>query len=430
MDKNAGNNAGSTDSSILPAGLQDSIHALLGDNRLWYELPPAIDELYRHYRRDAFVSMVRVGWPLIILMVGLIIIGGWLMFRPLIAGADGFLWWGFNAISLGIYAIMLPGCHVPAIQQRYVLWVSGFSVLLIANILSAAMLVNNPRFAQVVTYIAMITDFGVMLAWSLPPAVAALVCMSGFAVAIGVVELLGVMPDWSMVLTYHVGAVICLFLVALVLERAERISFLQSRLLAHEAELRVQLNEKLDQQNHQLERMAHQDALTGLANRRQFDRLLAREWDRLKREKKPLALLFIDVDHFKLYNDHYGHAGGDDVLAAVGALLRLATQRPADIAARYGGEEFVVLLPLTSCAGAQEVAQRIIDSIDELNLPHASSPVGPHVTVSIGYAATIPHPHSSPLQLLKAADEALYSAKAVGRHCARPAPRQEIMVLV
>jgi len=417
-------------SPLLSADLQDSIHAMLEQNRLWYDLPPAVDPLYRDYRRDAFVSMVRVGWPLIIIMVGLIILGGWLMFRPLIAGMDGYLWWSFNAISLGIYAIMLPGCHVPAIQRRYIFWVSGFSVLLIANILCAAMLIQNARFAQVVTYIAMITDFGVMLAWSLPPAVAALVCMSGFAVAIGVVELMGVIPDWSIVLTYHVGAVICLFLVALVLERAERIGFLQSRLLAHEAELRVQLNEKLDHQNHQLERLAHQDALTGLANRRQFDRLLVREWDRLKREKKPLALLFIDVDYFKLYNDHYGHAGGDDVLAAVGALLRLATQRPADMAARYGGEEFVVLLPLTSSIGAQEVAQRIIDSIDELGLPHARSQICDHVTVSIGYAATVPHPHSSPQHLLKAADEALYTAKAVGRHCARPAPRQEALVLV
>ncbi|MFP5441789.1 MAG: diguanylate cyclase, partial [Gammaproteobacteria bacterium] len=175
----------------------------------------------------------------------------------------------------------------------------------------------------------------------------------------------------------------------------------------------------------ELSRLAHQDALSGLANRREFDRRLATEWDRLRREQKPLTVLFIDVDHFKAYNDHYGHSAGDEALTAVGKAIAGALLRPADLAARYGGEEFVVLLPDTDDCGAEDVAERVMAAINRLAIPHAMSPTAGHVTASIGVATVLPATADSPQQLLERADGALYAAKQGGRWQVRVAPEPD-----
>jgi diguanylate cyclase (GGDEF)-like protein len=131
------------------------------------------------------------------------------------------------------------------------------------------------------------------------------------------------------------------------------------------------------------------DPLTGLHNRRHFDVVCAAEWDRARRDQRPLAVLYIDVDHFKSYNDRYGHRAGDDCLAAIGKALAESLQRPADLAARYGGDEFVVLLPDTDNEGALDVARRIRAAIDALDIRHEASPSG-QVTPSIGVAHLVP----------------------------------------
>jgi diguanylate cyclase (GGDEF)-like protein len=197
--------------------------------------------------------------------------------------------------------------------------------------------------------------------------------------------------------------------VAWVLERQERVSFLKSVLLAHESQERERLNREL-------ENIARRDALTGLANRRCFDETLVREWERSQRAARELALLFIDVDHFKRYNDTYGHSAGDACLAEVAGAIARSLGRPADLASRYGGEEFVVLLPDTDVAGAREVAERIREDVDALRLAHAASPTADHVTVSIGLTACIPRTGLAQA-LVDAADSALYAAKHAGRHC-------------
>lgn len=173
--------------------------------------------------------------------------------------------------------------------------------------------------------------------------------------------------------------------------------------------------------NRELERMAMVDGLTGIANRRQFDETLTREWRRLRREHQPLALLLVDVDYFKRYNDHYGHQAGDWCLTQIAGVLRASVQRPADLVARYGGEEFVVILPNTKGEGAVHVAERIRGALKTLKLPHASSPVVPYVTVSIGIACQVPRNNNSAALLLAAADEALYEVKQQGRdaYCLR-----------
>lgn len=163
--------------------------------------------------------------------------------------------------------------------------------------------------------------------------------------------------------------------------------------------------------------MATQDSLTGLANRRHFDDKLHEEWRRAERHGTPLSLLMMDVDHFKKFNDQYGHQAGDSCLKAVAKVLASEARRPSDLAARYGGEEFVLLLPSTDEAGCANVAERLRQALDGLGVPHALNLPTQRVTLSIGGATGWPSPENSNNQasLVAAADKALYAAKHAGR---------------
>lgn len=155
------------------------------------------------------------------------------------------------------------------------------------------------------------------------------------------------------------------------------------------------------------------DALTGLANRRAFDIRLAQEYSREQRNGKPLALLVLDVDHFKQYNDHYGHPAGDAVLQALADILRRSKGRISDLAVRLGGEEFGILLPESDIKGAKIVANHIHRLLREANIAHTASPVDTRVTVSIGIAIA----HEEAIEeFVQRADQALYQAKRQGRN--------------
>ena len=174
---------------------------------------------------------------------------------------------------------------------------------------------------------------------------------------------------------------------------------------------------ELQEANSQLESLSTTDSLTGLANRRRFDSYWEQEWCRAQRQATPLAVIMLDVDHFKLYNDHYGHQQGDRCLQRVAEVLRASVRRAGELAARYGGEEFVVVLPGASGEQAAETAQLILKALRAEQLPHASSPDGSVVTVSLGVASGIPDESASREHLLKAADVALYEAKSLSRNC-------------
>lgn len=187
----------------------------------------------------------------------------------------------------------------------------------------------------------------------------------------------------------------------------------------------------------ELRRLATIDVMTGVANRRRFDEALEAEWHRSIRSGDSLSLLMIDVDHFKLYNDRYGHPAGDACLRAVAQALLITSSRPADLVARYGGEEFTILLPQTGCGGAEHVAHCVLGAIAALAIAHQDSGAAPHVTVSVGIgcsdedgARQAPpvgearfvedgRAHLRPVDLVRAADEALYAAKNAGRAQAR-----------
>ena len=175
------------------------------------------------------------------------------------------------------------------------------------------------------------------------------------------------------------------------------------------------LTRKLDTANHQLKRLASLDGLTEIANRRHFDAVLDDEWRRAMRQGRELSILICDVDHFKEYNDSYGHPSGDECLRQVARVLVSAIDRGGDLVARYGGEEFVAVLPETSLEGASFVAERMRQAIAQLNLTHAGSPFG-CLTASFGAASTVPSAKSDPLKILAAADRALYQAKQKGRN--------------
>ena len=180
---------------------------------------------------------------------------------------------------------------------------------------------------------------------------------------------------------------------------------------------RIRTHILLKRQADVLEKLAHSDPLTGIANRRQFGHTFAMEWKRAAREDKPLSVLMIDIDYFKAYNDHYGHGAGDDCLRQVAVALAKGVCRPGDLVARYGGEEFVVILPETDAVAARQLAGRLKNAVLQLKLPHQFSEVESVVSVSIGCATTeLFTKMDSPKQLLARADQMLYRAKEMGRN--------------
>ncbi len=164
------------------------------------------------------------------------------------------------------------------------------------------------------------------------------------------------------------------------------------------------------------QRLASSDGLTRLANRRMFDLTLERELASARRSNRPMSLLLIDIDHFKPYNDHYGHQAGDAVLRKVAETVLIWARRPRDLAARYGGDELALILPESSAHAATTIAQTILDDVRALGVPHAHSQVAPHVTLSIGIATFYPILEGHDIDLLKRADAALYRAKREGRN--------------
>ena len=175
-------------------------------------------------------------------------------------------------------------------------------------------------------------------------------------------------------------------------------------------------NEELSHAVELLAKLSAEDGLTQIANRREFERRFDIEWNRARREGQSLALIMVDVDCFKNYNDHYGHQAGDVCLQQIAGALRAVPQRAADLVARYGGEEFVVLLPATGIEDAAQLAERLRQAIVDLQIPHAASRAAPGVTASFGVAATHPTGSQHAADLIAAADVALYEAKDKGRN--------------
>ncbi|MFA6958139.1 MAG: diguanylate cyclase [Thermoanaerobaculia bacterium] len=172
----------------------------------------------------------------------------------------------------------------------------------------------------------------------------------------------------------------------------------------------------LEEANLRLEDISRVDSLTKIANRREFDRVLEREWGRCQRDGATIALVFVDVDHFKSYNDTYGHQQGDEALRRVAAVLHEAGRRPTDIVSRYGGEEFAIVLSGTDAASALEIAGELRREVESLAIPHGGELAWRLLTISIGVAAMVPSTGADAITLVELADKALYRAKREGRN--------------
>ncbi len=198
-------------------------------------------------------------------------------------------------------------------------------------------------------------------------------------------------------------------------------SFLLIVLLAENARQYAQLvrvSVDLRTANKSLAQLSRHDGLTGLANRRFFNEYLAEQTALAQRHMRPLALVLCDADHFKAYNDHYGHQAGDECLKQLADVLNTCCNRPTDMAARYGGEEFAMILPDTDLAGAKQVAEAARAAIAQMKVPHEKSSVGRHVSISAGVAALVPPQKvMTPEELISASDRSLYQAKNMGRNC-------------
>jgi diguanylate cyclase (GGDEF)-like protein len=201
-------------------------------------------------------------------------------------------------------------------------------------------------------------------------------------------------------------------LIELISQQKQDLEVLVQTIMEHGDVLDTQWHQKL----HEAILLATYDSLTQIANRRRFDDYLEQQWKQMARERSPLAILLCDIDHFKEYNDTYGHLAGDDCLKQVAQTLSSSLKRPSDLVARYGGEEFAVILPQTNLEGALKVAELMQMAIQQLQVPHTQSPVTSHITLSIGVASTTPLPQNPATTLLDMADNALYLAKQRGRN--------------
>lgn len=317
-------------------------------------------------------------------------------------------------IRLGIFTPLMIIClllmRLPAFA-RFLDFITDFLLLLAsASIIVMLELSRHPNVVHYHTGIILIVMFGNIVVrlrfWH-----AFGVSLLTFLLYVLAVSRIEMMPppvaiNSSVVL---LSAIIISLLANYQMENDQRANYLRELLTEIET---IRLKET----KAQLEQLSSSDDLTGLANRRHFDACLDAEWKMAVNYRSPLSLLFLDVDDFKPYNDHYGHQAGDVCLRKIAAVLRQTIRRPQDICARYGGEEFVVLLPNTFQENAAQLAENIRKGVEREKIPHIHSRAASYVTVSIGIASMMPRPGLDQNILIEMTDKALYKAKEMGRN--------------
>lgn len=214
-------------------------------------------------------------------------------------------------------------------------------------------------------------------------------------------------PDASLL-----TAILSIIFIALYSFAVGLMAFRQNKLL-------IKARKEIKRQRDILDNISKIDGLTGIPNRRRFDEYIDLQWQNSQRSGSSLSVIMIDVDHFKAYNDFYGHGGGDKCLKKIAKTLFETIKRPNDLIARYGGEEFVCLLPATELEGAISIAETMRKNIISQSIPHEKSPVADYVTISLGVSSINPIKESTPSILLETADKALYEAKNNNRNCVR-----------
>jgi diguanylate cyclase (GGDEF)-like protein len=313
-------------------------------------------------------------------------------------------WVGVIIVLVGVLS------HIRALDQWFSVYVGLGSMLSVALSVAAANMINSGQSS-------ILPQAGIMYAVVIIYAFVGLRFYHAMAAGWigGIVGLLLTMYldgrlDWPVLHRTYSGTSLLGMCLAYAIDYRNRVNFLQACALED-------AHRRSESQNRQLQALSREDALTGLANRRYLDLMLVEEWNRAMRQQLPLAVLMIDVDHFKAYNDHLGHPAGDVCLREVARVIKSMTRRSGDFAARYGGEEFALIYPSTNASQALGLARQLIEQVSQLKLAHPASSVGPVVTVSVGVAVTIPNGEpQQALALVDQADHALYLAKQKGRN--------------
>ncbi len=388
------------------------------DGRQHFRFSPRLEADFRNHVKLRALDILTHGWLTILFFYVLVAFSTYVEIRllsyPIFLDGNLKVWWAV-VLSEGVAIaalILLP--RIPFMVANFWISLILIATLAIASIIIATSAFPDPYFNQHSSYVVIFiisVVYGIGSMRLLPAAIAAATAaVLGWAV----IWFFDLWFDWGLFAQYVLLANVVGMLICYLLEQRDRRMFLQSRLLELE-------KAKLDSLSRELSRLSREDVLTGLANRRHFNEVFQLEWDRARRERRMVSLIFVDIDHFKLFNDTHGHLEGDRVLALVGQALQGSLRRPGDLAARYGGEEFVLLLPGTPAPGALEVAVQVREAVEGLCIPHEASSVAAHVTASVGVATLSPEQGLRSAQLIARADEAVYAAKAAGRNCIKVA---------
>jgi diguanylate cyclase (GGDEF)-like protein len=385
------------------------IRLILSRRPIFFMFPAAMESDFQKKRVESSLFYIRSGQWLLLMMFAIIVGIAWTDFHPLMTAHNYQL---IRLIYVPVGAAILfiiYGNRIPWVHRHFHAVMFPVCVLQIVLILQHVFQASGNAYYEYAVYNLMITLLLVALGLRFFTPVLLLLYVLCGGLSLVIAEVLGLPVDGLSFFYYYIIYGTVILALAGIAERQERFAFLQE-LLA-----RVQ-GEELTRLNRALDKIAHEDALTGIPNRRSFDDAAEREFDRARRDRQPFSLLLLDVDYFKRFNDTYGHAAGDKCLQAVAAALDHTLRRPADLAARYGGEEFVVMLPNTHAQGAAQMAERILREVELLAIPHAASAVAAHVTVSIGVKTLLPDEDIHTLkEVVKLADDALYAAKGRGR---------------
>ena len=384
------------------------VETTIAQKNIVFKFPKQLEERFIYKRAKDSQAFIHTGRYLLVLLFLTICLNVWLFFSDIV------FYNNFEVVKstylplATAIAFIILSPRFEYIQRYFYHFMAPVSTFILYIIINLSILYDGD-YSDFVTYHLMtaisLMAFG--LRFILPLFVSILFSSAFFSIIYAYVH--GIPIIYAKFSNYYIVYSLVVMALAAISEWHERIAFLQSLLLTHQTEELKHLNEELDQ-------MAHEDALTGIANRRCFDEVSRKEWDRGLRDQQPLTLLLLDVDSFKKFNDFYGHGAGDQCLHSIGQALKASIMRTSDVVARYGGEEFVVLLPNTDLEGAMDVAQRIIKHIDALALPHSRSKVASFVTLSVGVTYLIPTNQNTLTAFLAKADAALYKAKENGRH--------------
>lgn len=374
------------------AALIESPHAAQlkrGFPRLRFD-PPLEAEFKQAYRAESLPQVRRNLWIALVFIAGFAALTHWVLDAQISRLLDTIR----LATFVPIIGIALVVAHTPLYHRYYALvCIIGaplFGIGVVVNVVIAAMhgvsLISAVVLATIYAYFML----GMTFYAALSTGVIVFAAFVAIAASVGVTSPEMVIDAVVLGFTNVIGAMVCYSL-----ERANRTNFLEERLLIE---------------------TASRDGLTGIHNRRMFDDHVDRIWPQAIRDQVPIALLLVDIDHFKAYNDYYGHQAGDECLKRVAWSISGCARRPLDVAARYGGEEFAVILYDARRDHVEEAARRIQNAVESLAIRHAASPAKT-LTVSIGAACIQPIAGRSHFGFIQLADEALYEAKERGRNC-------------